>query len=513
METRGRKPAGAGRQCSWGRFGVAWLAVALSGCTVGPDFVRPEKPEMPRYTMAETPAVMTSGTGEATQRVRLGSRISAQWWELFRSPVLSGVVRRAIDDSPTIAAARATLAAAQESVAAARGGLFPQIDVAASIERRKTGGLQSSSAVSGARSNVSQVSTLYSLGPSVSYALDVFGATRRTVEQQRALAERQAYELAAAYLTLTGNAVTQAITIASLRAQIQATEDVVADDERNLTLVRQKFEAGKAAQTDVLTAQTQLASDRTGLPSLRQQLSSARHSLSILVGRAPAEWSAPDFDLKDLALPGEVPLSLPSELARQRPDILAAEAQLHADSAAIGVATAQLYPSITLSGSLSQESRDAGVLFNGASTLWSLAAGLTAPVFHGGTLQAQRRAAIDAYRASFATYRQTVLQGFQQVADSLQALAHDAELVAAERQVLESAEAALALQRLSYAAGKSDLLQLLDAQRAYQQARLGYARALAQRLQDTAQLFVALGGGWWQAGDDHSSPKSPQRGS
>jgi NodT family efflux transporter outer membrane factor (OMF) lipoprotein len=480
-------------------FGAGCLSAALCGCAVGPDFVRPGKPEVGRYTMAQTPALMTSGAGEATQRIRLGSLISAQWWELFRSPVLSEVVRLAIAGSPTIAAARATLAEAQENVAAARGRLFPQLDVAASIQRTKTGGLTSGTASSGNVSSPSRISSLYSLGPTVSYALDVFGATRRAVEESQALAERQAYELAAAYLTLTGNAVTQALTIASLRAQIQATEDVVADDERNLSLVVQKFEAGKAARTDVLTAQTQLASDRTALPTLRQQLASARHALSTLVGRAPGEWSAPDFDLQDLKLPEDVPLSLPSELARQRPDILAAEAQLHADSAAIGVATAQLYPSITLSGSLSRDARDPSRLFDGGSTLWSLAAGLTAPVFHGGTLEAQRRAAVAAYQASLATYRLTVLQGFQQVADTLQSLAHDAELVAAERQVLDTAKAALTLQRLSYEAGKSDLLLLLVSERAYQQARLGYAGAVAQRLQDTAQLFVALGGGWWEA--------------
>jgi NodT family efflux transporter outer membrane factor (OMF) lipoprotein len=332
--------------------------------------------------------------------------------------------------------------------------------------------------------------------------VDVFGAVRRGVEQQTALAEFQHDELAAAWLSLSGNAVTESITIASLRAQIEATEGVVNDDEQNLGLVERKSEAGKAARTDVLTAETQLASDRAQLPPLHQQLAAAQHAVSVLAGQLPAEWSPPDFTLDRFQLPADLPLSLPSELVRQRPDILASEAQLHAASAAIGVATAQLYPSITLSGSLAREVLEAGSLFSGTGTAWMLAAEAAAPIFHGGTLQAQRRGAIDAYQASLASYEQTVLQAFQQVADTLRALAHDAELVGAQQQLLDTAREALALQRLSYDAGKTDLLKLVDAQRSYQQARLGLARAEGQRLQDTAQLFVALGGGWWQERND-----------
>lgn len=475
-------------------FSVGMVA-ALCGCAVGPDFVRPASPKVQEYTATEMPAVIPSETGEVNQRIQIGQALSAQWWTLFRSPPLDAVLRQAIEGSRTIAAARATLAAAQQSVAAARGELFPQVDLGASFSRRKTPGIQSVGAVPGFQGGAA-ISNLYSVGPTVSYLLDAFGGTRRKVEQQAALAEVQQYELAAAYLTLTGDAVTEVITIASLQAQIKASEDILAEDENNLALVRQKFEAGKAAQTDVLTAETQLAVDRAALPPLRQQLSSARHALSILTGRPPAEWSPPDFNLDDLTLPGDLPLSLPSEWVRQRPDILAAEAQLHASSAAIGVATAQLFPNITLSGAMGQEAINAGTLFDAVSRFWNLGADLTAPIFRGGTLRAQRRAAVDTYRASLATYEQTVLQGFQQVADSLQGLVHDAELVDAERQVLETASKSLELQRLSYAAGKSDLLRLLDAERAYQQARLGFARARAQRLLDTSQLFVALGGGW-----------------
>jgi NodT family efflux transporter outer membrane factor (OMF) lipoprotein len=475
------------------RRGAALVCVALlPACAVGPDFEKPGPPTPPSYTSEPAPTRMAAAPGGAEQRLQRAQELSAEWWELFRSTELDEVVGRALAGSPTLPAARAALAEAQEAVAAARGGLFPQVDAGASAQRVRTPGL---------RSHVSSVtSNLYSVGPSASYLVDVFGGVRRSVEEQAALAEFQEYELAAAWLALTGNAVIDSVAIASLRAQIDAIQDVISDDERNLDLVQRKFEAGKAARSDVLVAATQLASDQTELPPLRQQLAATRHALSALAGQLPALWSPPEFGLEGFTLPEELPLSLPSELARQRPDILAAEAQLHAASAAIGVATAQLFPSLTLSGSFVQDALDIGALFSGAGTAWIVAGRLATPLFHGGTLRAQRRAAIDAYEASLATYQETVLFGFQQVADALRALQHDAELVGAAQQLLDTASESLSLQRISYGAGKSDLLLLLVAERAYQQARFGLARAQGQRLQDTVQLFVALGGGWWQAG-------------
>jgi len=243
-----------------------------------------------------------------------------------------------------------------------------------------------------------------------------------------------------------------------------------------------------------LIARSQLENDRTLLPPLRQQLSVARHALAILVGQPPAEWSAPKFDLDRFTLPRELPLSLPSELVHDRPDIMAAEAQLHAASATIGVATANLYPQITLSVSVGQQALTLGHFFEAGSNIWSLAGGLTAPIFHGGTLEAERQGAIDAYRASLANYEQTVLTSFGQVADVLQALTHDAEELVAQRHALEAADASLSLTRLSYSAGNVGVIQVLDAQRLHEQARLGYVRAEAQRFQDTAQLYLALGG-------------------
>ncbi len=473
--------------------GLVCLPLLLS-CAVGPDFRRPEAPTPDAYTAEPTPARLTA-SGGGDQSVRLARDLAASWWELFRSRPLDEVVSRALADSPSLAAARAALAQAREAVAAARGGLFPGLDVSGGVQRTHGAGLGATGSVgSGGTSD------LYSVGPSVSYAVDVFGGVRRSVEQQAALAEFQRYELAAAWLALTGNAVTQSLEIASLRAQIEAVEEVIADDEQNVALVRRKLEAGKVARSDLLVAETQLASDRTQLPPLRQRLAAARHALSALAGQAPASWSPPAFELDAFELPAELPLSLPSELARQRPDVLASEAQLHAASAAIGVATAQLYPSLSLSASLTRETLELEAFSGGTGTAWSLAAQLVAPVFRGGTLRARRRASIDAYEAALAGYRQVVLQAFQQVADALRALAHDAEQVDAAQQLLETSRESLSLQRISYDAGKSDLLLLIVAERAYQQARSGLAQARGQRLQDTVQLFVALGGGWWKSG-------------
>ena len=493
----GKELYGIQKRHKTGRIFKAFIGLTsllLASCAAGPDFQRPSPPGDLGYLKAPPPGVIAPKTGGQGQDIVMGQEISSKWWELFHVPELDNLLRDTVRMSRTLSAARATLAAARETVTATKGGLFPQADFSAGFDRRRASG-------------ATQASDLYSLSPSASYKLDLFGNIRRRVEQQQALAEFQGYELAADYLTLTGDAVTQAITIASLRSQIKALEDVISEDERNLSLVRLMLEAGKVARTDLLTAETQLASDRTSLPPLRQQLSVARHSLSVLAGRTTAEWSPPDFDLTDFNLPEDLPLTLPSKLVRQRPDILAAEAKLHADSAAIGIAASQLYPDITLSGSLGQQSIDAGSLFRHTSRFWDIAADLTGPIFHGGTLKAQKRAAVDTFKASLATYEQTVLQAFQQVADTLRALSNEAEQTAASKQLLDTASEALALQRLSYRSGKSDILQLINAERAYQEARLGYTRVNAQRLLDTAQLFVVLGGGWRRSSDLTDAPE------
>jgi NodT family efflux transporter outer membrane factor (OMF) lipoprotein len=472
---------------------TAVLAALLAGgCAVGPDFARPPAPGEAAYTPAPQPEVMAPANGDAVQRLNLAHELSSAWWELYRSPALDEVVKRTLADNRDLALARASLAQAQQFVKAARGAYYPQIDASGVVQQ------QANLDTSPAGLESEHGSTLYSVGATASYLLDVFGGVRRSVEQQSALAELQRYELAAAWIALTGNAVTQSVAIASLRAQIEAVEDVVGDDSRSLELVLRKFDAGKVARSDVLTARTQLASDQAQLPALRRQLAAAQHALSVLAGQPPAAWSPPEFSFDDFTLPEELPLTLPSELVRRRPDILAAEADLHASSAAIGVATANMFPSFSLSGTLSVA--ESAAVINGPGAAYSLAAQVLQPVFRGGSLRAQRNAAIAAYDASLASYQQTVLTAFQQVADTLRALEHDAELVDAQQRLLSTAEEALALQRVRYDAGKIDLLELLDAQRSYGQARLSFALAHEQRLADTAALYVALGGGWWDAG-------------
>ena len=466
---------------------AAMLAAASSGCMVGPDFSPPAAPSISRYTSA----------GETPDTVTFGERVTAEWWILFRSPAIDALVKEAIAGNPTLESATARLTAAREAVAAASGALYPQVDFSASVTRGRLNaasfGLNADQALLPPNYNA------YQLGPTVSYALDIFGGTRRQIEAKAASADAQAYQLDAAYQTLTGNVVTQALQEAVFQAQLQAIHDILDLDRQNLELVRTERRAGSVPDTDVVSAQSQLAADETLLPGPEQQRDVARHALAVLLGRAPGEWSPPDLDLAALTLPGKLPVSLPSELVHQRPDILVAEAQLHAASAQIGVATAQLYPSITLSGSVGAAALDPGRLFNPAGLLWSVAAGLTEPVFDGGTREAERQAALAEFKAAAADYRQTVLQAFGQVADTMQALAHDAQLLTDQSEALDVATESVRLQRISYAGGGSGILRLLDAQRQYQQARLGYVRAEGQRYADTIQLLVAMGGGWWGA--------------
>ncbi len=479
------------------RAAILASAVVLADCAVGPRFARPAPPAAVAYTTRENAPDLTPGHGEPPQHLAIGQAIPAQWWGLFHSPALDGLLRKALADNPTLAAARATLAQAQQAVLAARGGYYPQLDIGATAERQK--GPAFALGLLGMLPGTHGLATfnLYSLGPTLSYAPEVFGLTRRGVEAQRAGAELERDQLAAAYLTITGNSVEEAVSLARLRLEIEALTQIVSDDGRNLALVQRKFDVGRAPRTDVLAAQTQLANDRALLPPLRQQQAAAEDALAILVGEAPGQWMPPAFTLADFHLPGELPLSLPSTLARQRPDILAAEQQVHVRSAEVGIATARMYPRIVLSASIATAALRPQTLFDSSSGVWALLGGVTAPVFHGGALRAQRRGAVAALKASLALYRQTVLNAFGQVTNTLRALGNDAELAAAEHQALDAARASLRLQRVSYAAGRSDVLQLLDAERGFQQARLGYARATAQRYADSARLLVALGGGWW----------------
>lgn len=466
------------------------LTALAAACTVGPNFKTPASPPQASYTPG---GAAEKGAGDV--HFAMGRKITGDWWTLYRSQPLNAVVQQAVAGSPTITQAEATLAASRETVNQTLAGLYPQLDLSTGADRMHQNGAQLG--VKKLPPGFPPYANYFHAGASVSYLVDIFGATRRAIEQSEALAEAQDYALDAAYLTLTGNAVTESFAIASYRAQIATVEGIIDDDETNLRLVNEEVRAGTATQLDIETANAQLASDRTLLPPLRQQVDVARHALAVLAGKAPSDWTPPDFELDAITLPTDIPVSLPSDLVRQRPDILAAEAQLHAASAAVGVATAQLYPNLTLTGSLAQQAVTVDTLFHGASDIWTIGGNLVAPLFHGGALEAQKRRAEDEFNAALATYEETVLQSFGQVADVLQALGHDAELLTEEQEALAAAQASLDLTRRSYALGNVGVLQVVDAQRVVQQARLGFVRARAQRYLDTAQLFLAMGGGWW----------------
>ncbi|MBL6751580.1 MAG: efflux transporter outer membrane subunit [Nevskia sp.] len=464
---------------------AAGCAALLGACTVGPDFVAPKAPAASGYVAGPLPGLAAAGD----QRVAPGQAPAGPWWSAFQSAELDAAMRLALDGNRSLAAAQASLDQAREEVTAAGGALYPQVTGAAGAGRQKYG-----AAFLGSQVHSFAPFSYFSAGPSVSYVLDYLGAEKRSVERRQALAQYRAFELAAAQLSLTGSVAQQAFTIASASAQIRAVEAIIEEDGRNLQLVQSAFEAGSGTRVDVLAAQSQLAADQTLLPPLRQERAVARHALALLAGKAPADWTPPDFELERLKLAQGLPLGLPSELARRRPDILAAEAQLHATTAELGMATADLYPQIRLTASISQQALSPGRLFGEGSSAWALAAGISGPIFDGGTLRANRRAAVDATRAALANYEQAVLQSFGQVADALEALDHDAELLAAQRRALDTAGDSLRLAQDSFRAGNSGVLQVLDAERLSQQARLGYVRALARRYQDTAGLMVALGG-------------------
>jgi NodT family efflux transporter outer membrane factor (OMF) lipoprotein len=475
---------------------LAGLAAAvlsgLIGCAVGPDFVRPKPPPVERYTHGAQPATTATADGQA-QRFEPGARIAADWWRLFNSPKLAGVISEALANNQSLQAAQASLRQSQATLRAGYGVFYPQIGVSFDAQRQKFSPAQFGS------SAPSNLFNLFTLTGMIGYTLDVFGGNRRTVESLQAQVDYQGFTVAATYLTLLGNVVNTTIAQAAYRAEIEALGEVIGVEREQVRLTEIQAQAGTVPYSSVLSLRSQLAATEASLPPLEQRLSQANHLLATLAGHAPAEWAPPQVDLADISLPGEVPVSLPSELVRQRPDTLAAEALLHSASANIGVATAAMLPQFTLTGTYGLNTAAITDLVKKSSPFWSLGAGLTAPVFQGGTLWFQRQAAIEAYQQSLAGYRQTVLNAFGQVADTLRALEHDAQALQAQSQALDAAAQALRLVQANYQAGTVGYLQVLTATGQYQQARISYLQARAQRLQDTVALFAALGGGWWEA--------------
>jgi len=471
------------------RVGLLSLLL-VCGCSVGPDYVRPKPPQGGRYTQQEMPASTAAADGQV-QHFEPGAKIAADWWHLFNSSQIDSLVKEAIADNPNLQAAQANLRQSQENLRAGYGVFYPQINAGAGASREKFSG------ASFGQSSTSSVFNLFTLNATVSYALDVFGGERRAVEGLAAQVDYQRYAALGTYLTLSGNIVNTVIARAAYAAQIRATEQLIGLEKDQQHVTQAQVTAGTVPYSTLLSVQSQLAATEATLPPLRQRMDEAEHLLASLTGHLPADRALPEMDLAELTLPADLPITLPSELVRQRPDILASEAQLHSASANIGVATAAMFPSFTLSGSFGQASNTGSAFLQSGGTVWSLGADVTAPLFRGGTLWHQRKAAIQAYQAALANYRQSVLSAFEQVADTLRALQHDAETVDAQSRAMGAAAGALKLVQANYQAGLANYLQVLVADAQYHQASIAYLQARAQRFQDTVALFVALGGGWW----------------
>jgi NodT family efflux transporter outer membrane factor (OMF) lipoprotein len=476
-------------------FHVTLVAATLAGCAVGPDYRRPAPPAVASYTAEALPVGTTSapGVGGTEQRFVSGGEIPARWWELFRSQALDRWIREGLANSPTLGAAEATLRRAQEIRRARSGDLLPSVDGSVSASRQKSSG-----ASFGQPNLPINPFTLYNASVNVSYTLDLFGKTRRELEALQAQVDYQGFQLEGASLTLTSNIVTAAFQEASLRGQLQATRVILATQEELVALVEKQFELGGVAKTDVLAHRASLAQARATLPPLEKRLAQTRHLLAVLAGRFPGDTAdLPEFDLKDFQLPEEIPVSLPSSLARQRPDIRSAEEVLHAASAAVGVATANLYPQVTLSGQYGTTATRIGDLFGPGSAVWGFGAGLLQPIFRGGALQANRRAEVAGFDQAAAQYRETVLQAFREVADVLRALEYDAMTLKAQSDAEAAARDTLDIATKQVRFGATSYLSLLDAQRQYHLARILLVQAQALRFADTAALYQALGGGWW----------------
>jgi NodT family efflux transporter outer membrane factor (OMF) lipoprotein len=477
----------------------------LGACAVGPNFERPGAPAGAGYTpeLPANPGATADGTAGAAQRFAIGQDIQGDWWTLFHSEPLDQLVQQALKANPDVDAAQAALRQARENAYAGEGALFPTLGGSFQAERER---------LSGAAFGEPGLNTQFSLVTAqlnVSYAPDIFGGTRRQIEQLRAQADYQRFELEATYLTLTSNLVVAAINEASLRGQIEATEQIIKAEGDQLGVVRAQVDAGGASQADLLTQQATLAQSRATLPPLRKQLAQQRNQLTALSGGFPSQELDARFDLDGLTLPVDLPLSLPSRLVDQRPDVRAAEAQFHAASANLGVAIANQLPQFSITGSMGNESLGFANMFSPATAVWTVVGGVTQTLFDAGTLMHKKRAAAAGLEQAAAQYRSTVIKAFQNVADALRALQYDADTLHEQAAAEKAASDSLALARIQYQAGAISYLTLLNADRTWQQARLGLVQAEAGRFADTAALFQALGGGWWNRTDVAADPNNP----
>lgn len=462
---------------------------ALAGCTVGPDFKAPPPPAVSSFT---PDPVRTA----SDLRWQAGQDIAADWWTVFRSPQLDALIKEAFARNTDLKAAQASLRVAMENVKAQEGFAFPAISGGLAASRNKQSGQLSPVLASPA-----VLYNLYQTQLSVSWTPDIWGGNRRSVEALQAQADGQRYQLHSAYVGLASSLVAAAIQEASLREQIAATQELLADEGQILAIERRQQSLGQISVQDVAAQETVVAQTEALLPAMRKQLAQQRDLLSVLAGHYPADQIQQGFEMRDLTLPQELPLSLPSRLIEQRADVRMAEETLHAASAEVGVATANTLPNITLTGNAGAVSTQLGQMFGAGTGFWGLGSSLTQPIFDGGTLLHRKHAAEATLEQASFLYRGTVLRAFQDVADTLAAVENDA----AGQQAAEAAEKAaarsLSLAQQQQAVGQTSRLALLAAQATYLQARMAVITARANRLADSAALFQALGGGWWNRSD------------
>ena len=471
------------------------LGAMLAGCAAGPDFHAPDPPAVSRYTTGQQPTETVSADAPGGQAQRFVERdLPAEWWKLFQSDELDALVRQALADSPRLVQAQSKLVKAQQDLKVRRGATqFPKVDARLSGTRIDV----SPESLDVPQLPIETPFTLYDASVAISYTLDLAGKSRRELEGLQARVDYESFEREAARLTLAGNVVTAAIQEASLREQIQATEAMAALQERRIEILERREQAGGVARIDVVNQRGELARTRASLPPLRERLEQTRHRLAVYLGQLPGNAQLPDLKLSDLQLPAELPLSVPSELARRRPDIRAAEALLHEASAEVGVATANFYPRINISGIGGSLATALSSLFSSGTGFYLLGATLVQNVFHGGELKAQKRSAVAAFDQAGGAYREVVLEGFQEVADILAALDQDAQALHDRAEAASLAKNAFEINSKRYEAGGISTFELLDSERQSLAASLEQTKALADRYADTAGLFQALGGGWW----------------
>jgi NodT family efflux transporter outer membrane factor (OMF) lipoprotein len=481
------------------RSTALFVTMLLAGCAVGPNFKQPSAPSGAGYTPEALAPATASAPGQLGQAQNFiqGKDISGRWWELFRSQPLNDLMDRAFKANPTIAAAQAALGVARENMLAQGGTLLPSVGFDASGSKNET----STASLAPVAANGKPIYSLYSAGLTVSYSLDAFGLGRRMLESSAAQADYQRFELEAAYLTLSTNIVLAAVQEAGLRGQIAAQQEAIKADTQLRDVLQREYELGEIAQSDVLQQDAVLAQAQELLPPMQKQLALQRNALIALVGGLPNEDVAANFDLSSLHLPDELPVSIASQLVVQRPDILASAATLHAASAQVGVAIANRLPQLSLTASFGTSPNAIANAFGPYNQFFTIIGKMSQPIFQGGTLMHRQRAAQAAFDQAAAQYRATVIGAYQNVADVLRALQYDANTLQAAVTAEQAASRSLELVHREQQFGALSYLDVLHAEQTYQAARLAMVQAQSGRLSDTAALFQALGGGWWNRSD------------